>query len=337
MALTIPKRQNRMPDVVPYEEALKRTEDSERTLLIGNGFSIKYFSYGSLLAAAGLKEDDPALALFKALDTVDFERVVHALEHAAVVAHAYKNDKHSEQLVADADRIRQALVKAVRDTHPGHREDIADVIPSCIDFLKDFATVFTFNYDLLLYWVILDKDCPFSDGFGLGTEENGFRGPFHPEANCNVYNLHGGLHLFQTSVGDVEKRLMGENGVIDAIARTITQDKRLPIYVAEGTSTAKLARINSIPYLRHCHDQLGESSGNFFVYGHSADPNDAHVYDALFNSEIEHLYFCLHKPTAKIEEIDGELARYKKRNDSDIDYTFVDAETAHIWDRPPKK
>jgi hypothetical protein len=27
----------------------------------------------------------------------------------------------------------------------------------------------------------------------------------------------------------------------------------------------------------------------------------------------------------------GELARYKERNGSDIDFTFVDSETAAVW------
>jgi hypothetical protein len=326
-----------MVDIISYDEALKRTEGKRRTLLVANGFSIKYFSYKTLLAAAELNADDPVLALFKALDTVDFERVISGLESAAVVERAYKDEKRAAQFAADADRLREALVKAVKETHPGHREDIADVIPSCIAFLRGFETIFTLNYDLLLYWVILAEESPFGDGFGLGTEENGFRGPFVKGAYCHVYNLHGGLHLFLTPTGDVEKRLMGASGVIDAIAHTITHDKRLPIYVAEGTSTAKLGRINSVAYLRHCYERLGESSSNFFVYGHSADANDAHIYDALFNSDIEHLYFCIHKPTAKVERIDGELARYKRRNASEIDYTFVDSETVHIWDGAPKK
>ena len=59
---------------------------------------------------------------------------------------------------------------------------------------------------------------------------------------------------------------MGPTGVIDAIAETITRYKRLPVYVAEGTSIGKLAHIYSLPYLRHCYEKLCSSSGPFFVY-----------------------------------------------------------------------
>jgi hypothetical protein len=148
-------------------------------------------------------------------------------------------------------------------------------------------------------------------------------------------NLHGGLHLFRAGGDDVEKRLAGATGVIDAIAQTVTAGKRFPIYIAEGTSPAKLTRINSIPYLKHCYETLQASTGSFFIYGHSADPGDAHIYDALFRSKIRHLYFCIHQPTAKITDIDGELARYKKRAASKIDYKFVDAESVHVWDSVP--
>jgi Domain of unknown function (DUF4917) len=323
-----------MAEPISYHEAIKQTEDKGRSLLLGNGFSIKYFSYRNLLEATRLEAGDALLAIFKALDTVDFESVIRALEIAAIVERAYRNEKQHAQLVADAVRLRNILIGAVRQTHPSHRENIADVIPYCLAFLKEFQTIFTLNYDLLLYWVILDAADSFGDGFGLGQEENGFRGPFQTNAHCNIYNVHGGLHLFRTATGDVEKRLMGAKGIIDAIADTIARDKRLPIYVAEGTSVAKLNRINSTPYLRHGYDRLAASSGYFFVFGHSAAENDAHIYDALFKSKIKHLYFCIHKPTAKIEQIDGELARYKKRNRSRIEYTFVDSQTMHIWDKP---
>jgi len=32
-----------MPDVITFEEALKRTEQEDRALLLGNGFSAQYF------------------------------------------------------------------------------------------------------------------------------------------------------------------------------------------------------------------------------------------------------------------------------------------------------
>jgi hypothetical protein len=56
----------------------------------------------------------------------------------------------------------------------------------------------------------------------------------------------------------------------------------------------------------------------------------------LFRSEITHLYFCVYQPIdEKIKAVSGELARYRERAGSKIDYTFVDSESAHVWDKPP--
>jgi hypothetical protein len=320
-----------MPKIINFDEALTATKGKPRSVLIGNGFSIQHFSYGNLLEKARLDKAGPLRGLFDTLNTVDFEAVIKALEDAAIVERVYNQEKRAALLVGEADKLREALVHAIRYVHPAHRDDIQNVIPACVAFLSKFDRIFSLNYDLLLYWVILEDTNKFKDGFGLGTENNGFRGPFEEGAYCNIYNLHGGLHLFRTPSDDVEKRLMGGSGVIDAIAETITRDKRLPLYVAEGTSIAKLRHIYAVPYLRHCYDNLRASAGNFFVYGHSVSDNDAHIYDGLFNSGIEHLYFCVHKPTANPEHIDGELARYKKRNGSEIEYTLVDSETVKVW------
>lgn len=322
-----------MQQVMSWDEALKDAGDSKWSLLLGNGFSIRYFSYRSLLEKSALNIDDPPRKLFDRLKTVDFERVVRTLEGASLVEESYGNTAHVAQLFADAGRVREALVHAIRETHPPHREDIEDVIPSCVAFLSTFDNVFTLNYDLLLNWVSLSDPTKLTDGFGLGERRNGFQGPFKLDAYCKVHNLHGGLHLFRSGQ-NIEKRLAGPTGVIDAIAQTITKDKRFPLYVAEGTSSAKLNRIKSNDYLSHCYDKLGRSTGPFLVFGHSADPNDAHIYNALFRSKLSHLYFCVYQPNdEKLKNISGELARYREKAGSKIGYTFVNAETAHVWDR----
>lgn len=325
-----------MAKILTFEEAMKAAGGKDCSLLLGNGFSARYFSYRSLLDKADLKPTDPVRILFDRLKTVDFERVVRSLESAAEVEAAYGNSKHADELIKDANRLREALVHAIRETHPAHREDIADVIPSCAAFLNAFDQIFTLNYDLLLYWVSLADEARLPDGFGLGERRNGFQGPFKIGAYCNTYNVHGGLHLFRDGM-DVHKRLDTGSGVIDAIAQTIVNQKRFPLYVAEGTSSAKMNRIKASDYLSHCYEKLGESTGSFFVFGHSADPNDAHIYNAIFKSKIAHLYFCIYQPTDdKIKAVSGELARYKERAGSKISYTFVDSESCHVWDKAPE-
>lgn len=156
-----------MPDLVDFDEALKRTEGEDRSLLIGNGFSAEYFSYSNLLDQSGLATGTPVRNLFDLIGTVDFEAVVRALEGATVVERAYGNDAHADELDNHAQEVREALVRAVNDTHPKHREELGAKYISSAAFLKRFNSVFSLNYDLLLYWVNLER-AHLSDGFGLG-------------------------------------------------------------------------------------------------------------------------------------------------------------------------
>ncbi|PSL17297.1 DUF4917 family protein [Shimia abyssi] len=326
-----------MPDVISFQEAIKATEGDDKALLIGNGFSAQYFTYSNLLAEANLEEGSPTRALFDRLDTLDFEVVIRAMENATIVELAYGNEEHASQLEKDAQTVREALVNAVNATHPAHREDLVFQYESAAAFLKHFGKVFTLNYDLLLYWVNLEKRL-LKDGFGLGkdVDDGRFKGPFLEHAYCHIFNLHGGLHLFQNEIGEVYKALNYGDGVISNITHEIAENGRLPLYVAEGTSKSKMRKINSVEYLRHCFHALQNTTASVFVFGHSADPNDAHIYHALFGSKAKHVYFGIFQPSDdKVRAADAELAKYKKLGGDDVSYSFFDSESAKVWDGPP--
>lgn len=94
------------------------------------------------------------------------------------------------------------------------------------------------------------------------------------------------MHLFQNEIGEVYKALNHGEGVIANITHEIANNGRLPLYVAEGTSKSNLRKINSVEYLRHFYRTLHETTAAVFVFGHSADPNDAH--NGLFKAEVIH-------------------------------------------------
>ena len=57
--------------------------------------------------------------------------------------------------------------------------------------------------------------------------------------------------------------------MIDAIAETISQGDRFPVYVAEGTSSAKLSRINEGSFLciyKPNADSLAEMNGKLSYF-----------------------------------------------------------------------
>jgi len=321
-----------MPDIIGFDDAIIETKGEHRALLVGNGFSAQYFTYANLLAESGLEAGKPLRNLFDALATVDFEKVVRALEDAALVERAYDNEPHAEELGTHAQEVREALVRAVHSTHPAHRDKLAFQYDSNAAFLGNFDTVFSLNYDLLLYWVALERGL-FSDGFGLGERADSFIGPFSPEGRCSLFNLHGGLHLFDNGEDGVFKALNDGDGVIATIADTIIKRHRLPLYVAEGTSAQKLRKIHSIDYLRRCYQVLQDNRSTMFVYGHSADENDAHIYRAIFGSGVKRLYFGIFEPNDdKVRLLDGQLAKYQKIWGSDTQYSFYDSASAKVWD-----
>jgi hypothetical protein len=122
------------------------------------------------------------------------------------------------------------------------------------------------------------------------------------------------------------------SGVISKITDMIGKRGRFPIYVSEGTSAQKMRKINSVAYLRHCYDTLRRNAAAIFIYGHSADENDAHIYRAIFSSEAKHVYVGVYKPDdEKMKSLDGLLARYQKSVGSGIDYSFFDSDSAKVW------
>lgn len=324
-----------MPDVLSFADAIEASNIGDRAVLIGNGFSIAQaggqFAYSSLLERCGLEADSPIRNVFRVLETVDFEAVMHALEHAAQIETAYGDNQRSKQFQDDAAAVREALIHAVREVHPGIQFDIPEAQrEACAAFLNNFQSIFTLNYDLLLYWVILKAArANHSDGFGLGEELAGFR-TFRPDAYCTTYYLHGALHLFLDSQLEMQKRVVTKATIIDDIESTIRRRGQLPLFVAEGKASQKLARINSVPYLRHCYEALNELEGSLFVFGHSAADNDRHIYDAIFRSPIAKFFFCVHRPDGDWLDLRERLAPYAERR-GDVEIIYVNAATANVW------
>ena len=230
--------------------------------------------------------------------TFDFEIVMKALEDASRIELAYGDEARAKTFQDDAASVREALIQAIQEVHPGNNFDVPErQCEACAKFLVPFDTIVTLNYDLLLYWVILragaTKD--FRDGFGLGDEVDGFR-TFNTDAHCNVYYLHGALHLFLDEELETLKRVLTGSTIINDIAETIRTRSELPLIVAEGTATQKIATgIRSVPYLNHCFETLSALGGNLIIFGHGVSDNDAHIYDAVCRSRIKKVFFCVHR------------------------------------------
>jgi hypothetical protein len=79
----------------------------------------------------------------------------------------------------------------------------------------------------------------------LGEEVGGFR-IFQTAANCITHYLHGALHLFLGDQLETRKRIVTNTTIVEDIALTIRATKRMPLFVAEGSTSQKMARINAV-------------------------------------------------------------------------------------------
>ena len=323
---------------ISFEEAINEAQSfGSRAVLLGNGFSIaqtgKSLTYSNLLEISGLDENSSIRKVFYNFDTYDFEKVIRYLEIADKVAQSYGQIGKYQ---TDAKGVRQKLIEAIQKAHPSDFRAIPEhEINSCVCFLKNFSKIFTLNYDLLLYWVSICSQA-FQDGFLKSENFGRFRGPFDMSAECSIYNIHGGLHLFLSWPSrDVYKAIAnrGDN-LLNSITNIIHEENWLPLYVAEGTFKQKLYKIKSVPYLNYCFEELqGLSSGSLFIFGHSGNRTDEHIYDAIFKSKIKALYYCFYNET-QLPEVRGLFEECRTKHKNYIPIKFIDARPMNVWGKP---
>jgi len=197
-------------EIVSFEVAMAKIQGARhKHLLLGNGFSIALkpdiFSYGSLYENADFTAAPHITELFEALGTNDFEVVIKYLQSAATVVEVYRPRlrRLAAALRHDAEAIKDALVSAVAKRHPDRPYDIeASSYAACRAFLTGFGHIYTLNYDVLLYWALMQTEV---DTLELRPDD-GFRHPEHDpdlpyvswlqSQSATVHFLHGALHLF---------------------------------------------------------------------------------------------------------------------------------------------
>lgn len=260
--------------VLSFEQALGASSGyGKRHLLLGNGFSIackpNIFAYGSLFDEAKKTMSPQLASVFDALKTQDFEEVIRALQNAAAIVRVYVGDRMlSRSLSIDAEKLKADLIKAVASRHPARPNEISeDRYLACRTFLQHFVgeeaggKIYTLNYDLLLYWALMHEDTSepiflhHDDGFRKDQEDYDApyvewqgEGAAHGQ---NIHYLHGALHLFDAG-HQLQKYTWVNTGkaLVDQ-ANEALKSNLFPVFVAEGNSKSKLAKIRHSAYLHH--------------------------------------------------------------------------------------
>lgn len=292
--------------LLTYEQ-MRQEAQSNATLLLGNGFCMAYdknrFSFTSLLDSAVkdniLKNDSHIYRLFQKLKTADFESVMKLLDQSRQVVEVYEGDKSLlKELTTDATNLKEYLVKIITNNHPAHMHEIPEEKKkACLEWLKPYPTIYTLNYDLLLYWTTLAATSqPYGDGFA-NTEESRHEGyvVYQNKGSFEVHYLHGAMHLFDDG-DEIIKKTYNNSGVL-----LVTQVKEAlesgiyPIFISEGDSTQKMTKILHSAYLNHCYKSLRSKGkvtggGDIVVFGTTLKKNDQHIFDAILDSNLTRIF-----------------------------------------------
>lgn len=211
-----------MVNLISFSDAISDSAQySKRHLLLGNGFSIAcrpdIFHYGSLFEASDFSKKPNLVRVFDALDTQDFEIAIRNLDAGAKLTPIYApSDLDApKRMIEDAASLKEILLTTIAGNHPNIPSDIPDEkFWACRRFLSFFlghnsgGQVFTFNYDLLLYWTLMHEDKPFGEPIKLSTNDGFGNDEDDPNADyvvwqgetgahsAKVHFLHGALHLF---------------------------------------------------------------------------------------------------------------------------------------------
>ena len=296
--------------MLTFQEALDKLNSYKRHLLLGNGFGIAckpdIFIYKKLFEQADFSALSPsAKEAFGRLETNDFERVIKSLHDAAKVLSAYKeNNELVAKLNKDAEDIKELLVKTIAKSHPNCPTDITnEEYTTCQKFLNNFDSIYTLNYDLLLYWTIMHNPKGqkpiWEDGFSTSYSDviNQHQSDYVVWKSSNTHNknkkiwfLHGALHIFDSAT-EIQKYTWNRTNIRLIEQTRDALDKNLfPLFVAEGTSQEKLEKIRHSDYLNKAYRSFESLGHCLFIYGHSLAENDEHYLQLIERGKIKHIF-----------------------------------------------
>lgn len=310
-------------------------------LLLGNGFSLNlsgYFEYKSLFEEF-LKQWEPSASeckIFRSFGTNNFELIQESLINAKRVNKLLRiaiNHKIDHTI----ELLKNGLIKSIRNTHPSSSQIDRDQLKRLSTQLNNFGDIFTLNYDLFLYHIIMqmkdesDKQnryAPYSDYFWSEHDKQFMQFMDYDEYPRNhVYYLHGALFLFKISPDTLKlRRGDAPRELIEMIGEVITRGT-MPLFVSEGKYKEKLKTIERSSYLSFCYESLGTSENKLVIFGSSLSYQDTHIANAInYRRNRRELAIAIHIGNKSRDELQEIMKRLKAKFKSHNIY-FFDSET----------
>lgn len=314
-------------------------------LLIGNGASIavdKRFSYKLLYNEVSKRSvlNEELLGLFKYYDTQNFELILRTLLETNQVNKILNiGDTKTEAYYLG---LKNALIKTIRDVHPKYKE-VKGYLDKVAEFMCKFNTIFSLNYDLLVYWAMLAyndshgkrfKDCFVNGEF---VSDHGYLRKAYGDATgaTLVFYPHGSLFFTAEPFGGEAKlSSSGSDYLLDSLLAKWEQENYIPLFVNEGNTQEKLRAIRRNRYLNEVYDyELANLQGSLAIYGWSFGDQDEHIVDALAKGRIKEIAISVHKKEDDWEDycdkVRAKIIGVSRLKNCEID--FFDAQSKDCW------
>lgn len=295
------------------------------------------FGYRSLYEAArdnGHLTPDVS-SVFMAFGVHDFELVLRRLWQANVVNEAL--GIHGGRVAEAYVQVRNSLISTVRDVHITHDNALPHLRP-IYEFMQNFKTVVSLNYDLLVYWAAMYsqdtirnwfKDCFFNGEFADDWEL--LRMPYRATGATLFFYPHGNLALAR-GLDDAEFKIATRGQ--DLLTRVLDvwqNGEGVPLFVCEGTSDYKVKAITGSSYLqRVSREVLPQIGDSLVIYGWGIADQEAHILKRLSQANCQRVAVSVYNGDAQFMR----HAEEKLRGAGIPEILFFDSRSQGCWNNP---
>lgn len=337
-------------------KSMEKNSSRDFHLLLGNGFSMAYdqeiFSYNALHDFIDNLDDDELSKILSVIESKNFELIMQQLDNLSALIDAFDGgEKLKSKVVSASEKLKHSLLDAVQKLHPEHVFKVPEKeSEECSRFLNLFlgrgGKVFSTNYDLLLYWILMrNQFVKHNDGFGRDAENyepgiakedidwSELRWGRNKE-NQNVFYVHGTLPFFDAGSEIIKEEYDQNSFLLKKISGRMEQGE-YPIFVTAGNGDEKLVHIMHNHYLSYCYDNLSEITGSLVTFGFNFGQYDNHIIEAI-NRSAKHRK----KEFPKLLSVYiGVYSEQDRKHIEQIEPKFAtkvhifDAKTLNVWGR----
>jgi hypothetical protein len=187
------------------------------------------------------------------------------------------------------------LVQIITNNHPDKCTDITDwQKKSCVQFLDYFSSIYTLNYDLLLYWTIMSDDAlrtKLGDWFWEDEDSiNEWHVVYQNWHWYKLFYLHWWLHLFDQGYQVIKETYSKTDISLMEQTKKNLDEWVYPIFISEWDSKQKMKKIMHSGYMSSCYRSLKNIWWDLVIFGTMLKTNDEHILQAILSSSIKNIY-----------------------------------------------